>query len=267
MKLKDLDISSLNAIKLYIYNTKTISSFYTIGGLYFFSNLYKTKYIFFHNVLIIALKKDNELFYLPPLTKEKTSIYNCHYVPSDMNYSLTHIEPYEDEYIYFIDELLGLKGKKYQKIRNHINQFKKETSNIKLLPISQENIKDCEEIIKRRLSNKYIEDDIYVQSILNTILSFPVYGLIMYDNDIPLGFTVFEIKNDVCHIHIEKIIKDKKGVGDYFRINVLRKIKELYPFIKYINRQESMNINGLIRQKESLRPAFYLRHYQVKGTI
>ncbi len=264
--LKNLTLNELPLISKYLYQVKTKSSFYTIGGLYFFSNLYTVKYLFYQNILIIGIIINNNLHLLKPFTDKILTCYHCYFYPEDLFTNQQIIcEENTFDYIYLIDDLITLKGKKYQKIRNHINQFINAHQNILIKKITSKELSDCSIILNKRIKQKYLIDDIHVSNLLKNILYFPILGFIIYDKSNPLGFSFMEIKDDVCHIHIEKIDKSERGLGDYFRIYTLKLIKDMYPNLKYVNRQDSLNLKGLIKQKESLRPISYLKHLEIKG--
>jgi hypothetical protein len=166
------------------------------------------------------------------------------------------------DYIYNREDLVELKGKKYQSKRNHINKFKKEYS-YEFVPITKEivplclkledewcrdnNCRDNENLINERISMKYALEHLDELG--------GIGGALLVDGRI-VAFTYGSpITHDTFGIHVEKA--DTRIDGAYSVINqcFASYIPKQY---SYINREEDLGIEGLRKAKLSYHPVMLL---------
>lgn len=172
------------------------------------------------------------------------------------------------DYLYNSEDLISLKGKKYQPKRNHISFFEKNYS-WKYEKISEENIPECinmnEKWIEESLS-EYKEDLEYEFEIIK--LAFANYkaldfvgGLIRVDGQV-VAFTMGERMNDdtFC-VHFEKAFSSFRGA--YPIINREFCKRELSGY-KYIDREDDVGAENLRRAKLSYHPVIIREEYEAK---
>ena len=169
------------------------------------------------------------------------------------------------DYIYNSFDLGTLKGRKYSKKKNKINNFNK-TYSYTYEVITTENI---DEVIKFQNrwyeENRHIEvlnnENLGVSILLENYFSLNLKGAMIKVNNEIVAYTIGERLNDeYAVIHIEKGLNSYNG--SYQMINYLFAQNELKNF-KYINREDDFGNEGLREAKESYHPAMLLKKYEI----
>lgn len=174
------------------------------------------------------------------------------------------------EYIYEVERLSTLAGKKLHGKRNHINKFKGEYPNWLYETITEENKEDCYTMLKQWGIDNQCEEDsekIKEQRVSENALKYReelglVGGLIRLQPDGEVvAFSIGEVCNeDMFIVHIEKAFSNVQGA--YPMINQQVLIHEASE-CKYVNREEDLGIEGLRKAKLSYKPSFLLE----KGVV
>lgn len=165
------------------------------------------------------------------------------------------------DYIYSVDDLINLSGKKYHKKRNHLSNFKKRY-NYTFEQITSANLYECFEMYEVWLKNKNAENDENYDEYSAIKRAFDnfeklgfVGGALRVDGKIE-AFTMGEaLTSETFCTHIEKANTDI--VGSYAAINN-EFAKNCLASFKYVNREEDMGIEGLRKAKLSYYPAILL---------
>ena len=172
------------------------------------------------------------------------------------------------DYIYFSDDLINLKGKKYQSKRNHISYFMKN-NNWSYETISRSNIAECIEMSRQWLSesNNDMKDELEAEfAIIRKAFDHYerlgyVGGLLRKDGKV-IAYTMGEkISDDVFCVHFEKAFSDIRGA--YQMINQQFVKNELSGY-KYINREDDTGAENLRKAKLSYYPALLPDKYEAK---
>ncbi|KAA6346257.1 hypothetical protein EZS27_006228 [termite gut metagenome] len=214
------------------------------------------------DILIADAKADGKPFYILGLCLEmKVKLESI--LPD--KFTFTTKRSYSD-YIYLRENLVTLKGKKYQSKRNHINRFKKEYGGYKYIPIALDTIQDClsveaewQKSNDRKQGGKADDEN---QAVLYALTHFEELGLmggILYVNDRAVAFTYgMPINQDTFGVHVEKADISINGVGSMINYEFAQRIPEQYI---YINREEDLGIEGLRKAKLSYYPEIILDKY------
>ena len=173
------------------------------------------------------------------------------------------------DYVYSAERLSTLAGKKLHAKRNFIHHFEAEHE-WKLEAMSAENIAlwadlDSEWIIDQEgaaLETALAE----VKAIRTALGNFDRLGLegaFLYADGKPCAFTVGErLCEDTYVIHYEKA--DSSIVGAYPMINreFVRMIRQKFPALQWINREDDMGLENLRKAKRSYYPDFMEEKYK-----
>lgn len=280
---KQIDISSKEIIDSY---TKGIFSIcdYNFINLLIWSKGDNLQYKIENNVIYIKGEYLREITYFLPVSLDsdinevKTAIdeilkkgYSVNLIPENWKIKLEESYSFEEQhdsfdYCYLLEELAFLKGRKYTKKRNKINQFIKkydfkyekiELSNIKLVKefqsnwISDEKVKNNKEIIKENLG---------IKEVLNNYFNLNLCGGVLFVDNYVVAYTIGEkIGNQMC-VYIEKA--DEKYIGSYQMINTMF-LRENADGIKIVNREDDAGVEGLREAKESYFPLELLKKYKI----
>lgn len=173
------------------------------------------------------------------------------------------------DYIYNSQDLGTLKGRKYSKKKNKINNFNKlynytyeriGSNNIDEVINFQESwcqTRECYSI--PILSN----ENLGIMNILHNFDKLDLVGAFIRVDDKIIAYAIGErLDEDYAVVHIEKGINSY--IGSYQMINYLFAQNE-FSTCKYINREDDFGDEGLREAKESYHPAFLLKKYEIIG--
>ena len=167
------------------------------------------------------------------------------------------------DYVYDINNLAELSGKKYHSKKNHLNRFSDIFSGYKALPITHENIAFAEDFVNSWFANKesespdsdYMMEKFALKKAFNHYFEIGLEGMIiLYGTEI-LALTMgSRLSPDTFDVHFEKARADVNGAYAAINYEFARYIRAKYPDVKHLNREEDMGIEGLRRAKESYKP-------------
>jgi hypothetical protein len=173
------------------------------------------------------------------------------------------------DYIYACEDLIELKGNRYHKKKNLLNQFRKKYD-YTYVPLKSELVelaigmqtdwctwRDCESSDILSAENRAIYKILEKWDDLDDTIG----GAIMVD-DRMVAYTVAEhLTADTVLIHFEKGDTVFKGV--YQAMNQMFLEKSAGDFA-FVNREQDLNDEGLRKAKLSYLPAYFLKKYQIE---
>ncbi|MBE5952362.1 MAG: GNAT family N-acetyltransferase [Lachnospiraceae bacterium] len=172
------------------------------------------------------------------------------------------------DYVYAIDDLADLKGRKYHRKRNHFKRFQTTFPNYRVKPLTEENLPLAEQFSQSWYKHRLLEhpeDDYNLErAALHTALrdykDLNMEGILLLHGEEVLAITLgSRISSDTFDVHFEKARTDIEGAYPAINCEFASYIRDKYPEIKYLNREEDMGIPGLRRAKES-----YFPHHQIE---
>ncbi len=172
------------------------------------------------------------------------------------------------DYIYSVQKLSTLSGKKLDGKRNHINKFKK-LHTFKYEEISDENISDCIDIIEKWcIERNYTESGSLIAErkanldLMDNYNSLRVKGAIIKVDGKPEAFTVGEqLNSNTVVIHIEKANSEIHGL--YPLVNQ-QFLANHWNDIEFVNREQDLGLDGLRKAKLSYNPVSLLEKFTVE---
>ena len=164
------------------------------------------------------------------------------------------------EYVYAIDDLADLKGKKYQPKRNHINRFLSEYPDAVIRPLDESTLPDARNLADRWYQRRTAEEDACMEMVaLNRAFAnwqaLGLEGLVLYVGDQVVAMAIGSfLGEDTVDVHFEKADLDYNGAYAVINRAFARHIREKYPQVKFLNREEDMGLEGLRKAKLSYYP-------------
>lgn len=167
------------------------------------------------------------------------------------------------DYVYEIDKLADLKGRKYHRKRNHYNNFCKKFPDFYTVPITKKNISEIEIFVNtwyedrlaESLEHDYENEQQALQKCFVEYDQIGMEGLILYHQNQMLAFTMgSQMSLDTFDVHFEKGRWDVEGAYTAINCEFAKYIRNKYPNIKFLNREEDMGLEGLRKAKESYFP-------------
>ena len=165
------------------------------------------------------------------------------------------------DYIYNIEDLATLKGKKFQKKRNHLNKFKQLHPDYRVEPITEENISLVEDLLNRWYKQRLEADpnaDFYMEQVavyksLRHLEELGMEGLVLMDGQACLAMTLGSpLADNTFDVQFEKAIDETAYVAmcSSFAAHLMEK----YPDLRYLNREDDLGIEGLRKSKLAYNP-------------
>lgn len=284
-KFKKITIEDRAILSEYLSLHKHDSCDYCVGNLILWSQVYDTYYAVENDILFIKFKNNNIDYFTFPIgkgdMKQAFEWMNAYCAEQNIEFRMNLVEPdlfekieeefsgeYEisyirdnADYIYRIEDLKNLSGKKYHGKKNHINKFLKENEDWNYEAITDENTTECIEMVKEWcIQNGCCEDKskaaeicVLINGLKNRKELQMIGGIIRISGRI-VALTMGEkLSDDMFVIHFEKALADVDGA--YTMINQQFIIHELTGYT-YVNREEDMGIEGLRKAKESYKPVY-----------
>lgn len=189
-----------------------------------------------------------------------------HYYPGQFRFSC---DRGSFDYVYHIDDLADLKGRKYQKKRNHINRFRTLYPDHRFEPLTPANLEAvrqmAEDWYRTRLADNpmgnYHLEQTALKRALDHYTQLPLDGMVLYVADRVVAFTMASpLSEDTMDVHFEKAREDVDGAYAMINQAFAQYLREKYPHVQYLDREEDMGLEGLRQAKLS----YYPHHLQEK---
>ena len=165
------------------------------------------------------------------------------------------------DYVYSMDKLADLPGRKYQRKRNHVNRFYQDHPDCKIAEINETMLPAvkamAEAWYEKRLAAEPQGDFDMERTALHRALEnwaeLGLTGLVLMEKGAIIAMTAGSFLNETTFdVHFEKALDD----GAYAVINqaFARHLREKYPALQWLNREDDMGIEGLRKAKLSYHP-------------
>lgn len=170
------------------------------------------------------------------------------------------------EYLYEIDRLAELGGKKLHAKRNHINRFIENNPSWRFEEITPQTLPECLEMDKAwyrtslRREGDAEEQDLRaeVAALRRAMEHYAALdlegGLIRVEGRV-IAFTMGDkLCSDTYDVHFEKAYGDIQGAYAIINREFARWVRARHPEVRYLNREDDMGVEGLRKAKESYYP-------------
>ena len=174
------------------------------------------------------------------------------------------------DYVYAIDDLADLRGRKFQKKRNHFNRFRGDHPNYEVRGINSCNLHQALRMVDdwyRKRMKEDPEGDYLLENVAMA-RAFPNYrhlgleGILLLDGNQVLALTMgSRLGPDTFDIHFEKAREDVDGAYNAVNCEFARYLRLKYPEIKYLDREEDLGLEGLRKSKLSYNPHHLVEKY------
>jgi hypothetical protein len=173
------------------------------------------------------------------------------------------------DYLYSIEELIELKGRKFHNKKNQVNKFEK-MYNYSYEKITRDNIHEVMNFEKGWCHDRECsiykgleKENIGIKELLENYEELCLKGGIIKVDDRIVAFSIGEkMTPNTALIHIEK--GDIKYQGVYQEMN-MRFLEEEFSHLEYVNREEDLGIEGIKKSKRSYNPVMLLKKYVISG--
>ena len=174
------------------------------------------------------------------------------------------------DYIYAIEDLAELKGRKFQKKRNHLNRFLQEHPNCQALPLDESTRTAAFCMLQQWYENREAQDphtDFHLEKLaMERAFAFQkqlgLEGLVLMEDGQPLAFAMGSfLSEETFDIHFEKAREDVSGAYNAINREFARHLHSKYPQLRWLNREDDLGIEGLRKAKLSYNPDHMIEKY------
>ena len=167
------------------------------------------------------------------------------------------------DYLYSIDDLADLKGRKFQQKRNHLNRFEQQHPGAFIRPLEGTTRTAAENFVDNWFYRRKSEDpggdyqmeQIAMHRAFRDFDQLGLEGIALYVDGRLAAVTVGSfLSEDIFDVHFEK--GDPDVPESYAAINraFARHLRDKYPQLRFLNREDDMGLPGLRRAKLSYNP-------------
>ena len=297
--LKPITLNDIEIIKDYLKKFPAENCDFNICTIYTWGLYFKLEYTIFNERLFLF--NPFYAYLLAPLGEKFTAeelfqINNCckkihknveimvvsdEYVKNtpDLSEYFTIINDLDwNDYVYDLDRLAQLSGKKLAKKKNLISQFMRVNPNWKIKNIEKNDIdeimefsyywKELHDVGNAFISSKQDQSeylDIEMEALKLSLQNWeilPNEGIKLYVNDKICAFAIWSPQTmDMVTIHYEKYDPLIKGAGQVINQQTALILKERF---KYANREQDIGLPGIRQAKRSYQPERMIPFYRLK---
>lgn len=172
------------------------------------------------------------------------------------------------DYLYDINRMADLPGKKLHGKRNHIRRFEDACPDWTVEEIGEDNLADCAEM-DLEWNRRYRPDEGMAEREEATLLNerhamsrgladfreLGLVGILIRSEGKVVAFTMgSHIGNDTFDLHFEKAFSEIQGAYPMIYREFAKWLREHVPGLEWLNREDDMGMEGLRKSKESYYP-------------
>lgn len=177
------------------------------------------------------------------------------------------------DYLYDIHRLAELSGRRLQQKRNHIHRFTEAYPDWRFEPITPQTLLQCRQMIAQwyiRHAQLYGESDFDMEQEALRLCFDNYEALHMEGIFLRVGGEIVAVAMgshttpDTFDVNFEKAYSDMQGAYPLINRSFARYLREKYPTLSWLNREDDMGIAGLRKAKESYHPDILLEKWVAK---
>lgn len=167
------------------------------------------------------------------------------------------------DYVYEIEDLATLKGRKFQKKRNHLNKFRENHPDCHAVELDETNLDAARDMVAQWYAHRLELDPTADLSLeqramrraFDRMEELGLEGLLLVENGEVLAMTMGSfLSADIFDVHFEKAREDVDGAYNAINQAFAAHLQEKYPQLRWLDREDDMGIPGLRQAKLSYCP-------------
>ncbi|MBQ9168302.1 MAG: DUF2156 domain-containing protein [Oscillospiraceae bacterium] len=171
------------------------------------------------------------------------------------------------DYIYAIDDLADLKGRKFQKKRNHLNRFREYHPDYRVELLNRDNLPAAMEMVSKWMGsdscadpgNEFYQECRAMRRAFCRFEELDMEGMILLDGDQVLAMTMgSRLSADTFDVHFEKALDSPDSAYPAINYEFSRYLREKYPDLRFLNREDDLGLPGLRKAKLSYNPDHFI---------
>ena len=177
------------------------------------------------------------------------------------------------DYLYDIDRLADLTGKKLHAKRNHINRFMDNNPSWVYEEITPQTLPECLEMDKEWYRRSMVregaaeerdlgDEGIALRTAMDHYHALGLEGGLIRVYGEVVAFTMGDmLSSDTYDVHFEKAYGELQGAYAMINREFARWVRAKHPNVRYLNREDDMGVEGLRKAKESYYPDRMVEKY------
>lgn len=174
------------------------------------------------------------------------------------------------DYVYAIDDLADLRGRKFQKKRNHFNRFRAEHPDYEVRELNRCNLRQALGMVddwyrirmKADPHGNYLLENIALARAFQHYEALGMEGIMLLDEGRVLAVTMASrLGTDTVDVHFEKAREDVDGAYNAVNCEFARYLRLKCPEVKFLNREDDIGLEGLRKAKLSYNPHHMVEKY------
>ena len=174
------------------------------------------------------------------------------------------------DYVYAVDDLADLRGRKFQKKRNHFNRFRSENPDYEVRELNRCNMRQALSMvddwyrvrIKADPHGNYLLENLAMARMFQNYEALGMEGILLLDAGRVLAITMgSRMSTDTFDIHFEKARENVDGAYNAVNCEFARYLRLKYPEVKFLNREDDIGLEGLRKAKLSYNPHHMVEKY------
>ena len=167
------------------------------------------------------------------------------------------------DYIYNIEELAALPGRKFQRKRNHLNRFRQNHPQCRMVSITRELLPQvtamAQQWYAQRMASDPNNDFQLEQKALNRAFAhweeLGLEGAVLMEDDRILAMAAGSfLDENTFDVHFEKALEDVDGAYAAINQAFSAHLQNKYPALRWLNREDDLGLPGLRKAKLSYCP-------------
>lgn len=174
------------------------------------------------------------------------------------------------DYVYAIDDLADLRGRRFQKKRNHFNRFRVEHPGYEVRELNACNLHQAMHMVndwyhsrmKDDPEGDYLLENIAMSKAFRDFRKLDMEGILLLDGGQVLAVTMASrLSADTFDVHFEKARENVDGAYNAVNCEFARYLRLKHPEAAYLNREDDMGLEGLRKAKLSYNPHHMVEKY------
>ena len=177
------------------------------------------------------------------------------------------------DYLYDIDRLADLTGKKLHAKRNHINRFMDNNPSWVYEEITPQTLPECLEMDKEWYRRSMVregaaeerdlgDEGIALRTAMDHYHALGLEGGLIRVYGEVVAFTMGDrLNSDTYDVHFEKAYGELQGAYAMINREFARWVRAKHPNVRYLNREDDMGVEGLRKAKGSYYPDLMVEKY------
>ena len=164
------------------------------------------------------------------------------------------------DYVYRIEDLATLKGRKFQKKRNHLNRFWDNHPDCRMEILTDDNAPAAEQMIAdwfaaRADSGDFLLEQTAIARAFSHRQALDITGMLLIEDGKVLAVTMGSpLSENTFDVHFEKALEDVDGAYTAINQAFSNHLWKTFPNLQYLNREDDLGIPGLRKAKLSYNP-------------